>query len=112
MFSRVIDALPMSGTAVGSHGTEIQSRHDEPEPRAGQPDDHFLLDRDDDDDDVDYNEYSQGKHETEDFTQEVKIPQIAAKFAVPSTLGRPLNGEIADAINYMMKQKMGGQILG
>ena len=32
MFSRVVDALPMSsGTAVGSHGTDLT----EPEPRAG-----------------------------------------------------------------------------
>eukprot|EP00057_Strongylocentrotus_purpuratus_P015345 XP_011669819.1 PREDICTED: uncharacterized protein LOC105440909 [Strongylocentrotus purpuratus] len=91
-----------SGTAVGSHGAELT----EPEPRAGQPDDHFLLDRDDDDDDLDFHDFNQGKHETEELSQEVKIPQLAAKFAVPSTLGRPINGEIADAITYMMEQKM------
>ena len=103
MFSRVVDALPMSSvTAVGSHGTNLT----EPEPRAGQPDDQFLLDRDDDDDDMNFHEFDQVKHETEEFSQEIKIPQLAAKFAVPSTLGRPINGEIADAITYMMEQKM------
>lgn len=77
----------------------------ESQPHAGQHENRFLHDRDDGSD-FDYNEYSQGGFETEDITQEGKIPQIAAKFAVPSILGRPLRGEINDVIKYMIGQKM------
>ena len=50
-------------------------------------------------------------HDVEQYTSETCVPNIAAKFAVPTGVGEPVDEEIANSASYLIMNRLEDKVL-